>query len=149
MAAPLALHSYRMPAPLREAARIKSDHAIGFPQLLDHLSDQHREQRAMIPGRGADERLHAQALDIDEGGDRLSILAVQVGQEAYQVEVHMAFAGLGLKRVLIGHHEVAQPVHHGVEHVGGNDAVTQQCLLPLYPRRYHLFASSIGHFDTG
>ena len=39
---------------------------------------------AMIPGRGADELLHDQALDIDEGRDHLSILAVQVGQEAYQ-----------------------------------------------------------------
>src|SRR5215831_18727891 len=83
--APLALHAHRMPAPLREAAGIKGDDAIRFPQLLDHLSDQHCEQRAMIPGRGADERLQDQALAIDEGGDRLRILAVQVGQEAYQI----------------------------------------------------------------
>jgi hypothetical protein len=38
----------------------------------------------MIPGRGADELLDDQAPDIDEGSDRLSILAVQVRQEAYQ-----------------------------------------------------------------
>jgi hypothetical protein len=56
----------------------------------------------MIPGRGADELLQDQALDIDEGGDLLSILAVQVGQEAYQIEMHMAFVGLGLKSVLVG-----------------------------------------------
>jgi hypothetical protein len=84
--------------PLREAAGIKGDDAIGFPQLLDHLSDQHREQRAMSPGCGADELLDDQALNIDEGGDLLSILAVQVGQEAYQIEVQMAFVGLALKR---------------------------------------------------
>jgi hypothetical protein len=29
----------------------------------------------MIPGRGADELLQDQALDIDQGGDRLGILA--------------------------------------------------------------------------
>ena len=103
----------------------------------------------MIPGRGADELLQDQALDIDQGGDLLGILAVQVGQETCQIEVHIALAGLGLKRVLIGHHEVAQTVNHGVEHVGGNDAVTQQFLLPLCPRRGHLFASSKGHIDTG
>jgi hypothetical protein len=61
----------------------------------------------------------------------------------------MAFAGLGLKRVLIGHHEVAQTVNHGCEHVGGNDAVTQQVRLPLWPRRGHLFASTKWHVDTG
>src|SRR5712691_12798623 len=40
-------------------------------------------------------------------------------------------------------------VHHGSEDVGGNDAVTQQCLLPLCPRRCHLFASSHWHADVG
>jgi hypothetical protein len=38
-----------MRAALREAAGIESDHAIGFPQLLDHLGDQDLDQRAMIP----------------------------------------------------------------------------------------------------
>jgi hypothetical protein len=47
--------------------------------------------------------------------------------------VQMAFAGLSLKPVLIGHHEVAQTVNHGCEHVGGNDAVTQQFRLPFVP----------------
>src|SRR5215510_695445 len=149
VAAPLAFHAHRMPAPLGEAAGIKGDDAIGFPQLLNHLSDQHREQWAMIPGRGADELWQDQALDIDEGGDRLSILAVQVGQEAYQIAMHMAFAGLGLKRVLIGHHEVAQTVNHGFKHVRRNDAVTQQLRLRLCPRRGHLFASTKWHVDTG
>src|SRR4029453_3457388 len=98
---------------------------------------------------GADELLDDQALNIDEGGDLLRIFAAQVGQEAYQIEVQMAFAGLALKRVLIGHHEVAQTVNHGCEHVGRNDAVTQQFRLPLCPRSRHLFASSTGHSDAG
>src|ERR1044072_3042596 len=106
VAGPLALPAHRMRAPLREAAGIKGDDPIRFPQLLDYLSDQPREQRAMIPGRGADELLQDQAFDIDEGGDLLRILAVEVGQEAYQIEMYMAFAGFGLKRVLKGHHEV-------------------------------------------
>jgi hypothetical protein len=75
VAAPLPLHPHRMCAALGEAARIEGDDAIGVPQPLDHLSDQHREQRAMIPGRGADERLQDQALDIDQGRDALGILA--------------------------------------------------------------------------
>ena len=105
VAIPLTLHPNRMRPPLREAAGIKGDHTIGFPQLLDYLSNQDLDQRTMIPGRGADERLDDQTLDIDQGGDLLGILAVQMGQEPCQIEVHMAFAGLGLKRVLIGHHE--------------------------------------------
>ena len=61
----------------------------------------------------------------------------------------MTFAGFTLKRVLIGHHEAVQTVNHGCEHVGGNDAVTQQVRLPLCPRRSHLFASTRWHIDTG
>ena len=57
VATPLALHPHRMRAPLGEAAGIEGDDAIGFPQLLDHLPNQHVNQRAMIPGGGADERL--------------------------------------------------------------------------------------------
>ena len=68
----------------------------------------------MIPGRGADEFLHDLALDIDERRDVLGILAGQVGQQSLEVEVHVALAGLGLKRVLIGHDELAQTVHHVV-----------------------------------
>src|SRR4029450_12688132 len=61
----------------------------------------------------------------------------------------MAFAGCRLKSTLIGHHEVAQALNHVLEDIGGNDAVLQQCLLPLYPRRGHLFASSHWHADRG
>jgi hypothetical protein len=52
--------------------------------------------------------------------DFLSILAIKVGQEACEVEGHMALVGLGLKRVLVWHGEIAQTIHHEVEHVGGN-----------------------------
>jgi hypothetical protein len=47
--------------------------------LIDHLSNQDLDQRAMIPGRGANERLEDQTLDIDQGGNLLGILMVQVG----------------------------------------------------------------------
>jgi hypothetical protein len=105
---PLALHAHGVGAPFRETAGIEGDHAIGFPQPTDYFPDQHLEQRTMIPGRCPDELLHDQELDIDQGGNRLGILAVQVGQETGQIEGHMAFAGLGLERVLIGHDEIAQ-----------------------------------------
>jgi hypothetical protein len=48
-----------------------------------------------------------------------------VGQQPLEVEVHVALASLGLQRVLIGHNEIAQTIHHVLEDVGGNDAVTQ------------------------
>ena len=67
----------------------------------------------MIPGRGTDEFLHDLSLDIDECRNVLGILAWQMGQQPLEVEVHVALAGLGLQRVLIGHHELAQTVHHG------------------------------------
>ena len=59
---------------LREAARIKGDDAIGFTQLLDHLSDASLDQRAMVPEGCANEVLQDLSLDIDQGGDLLGIL---------------------------------------------------------------------------
>jgi hypothetical protein len=148
VATPLALHPDRMRAPLGKAAGIESNNAIGFTELIDHLPNQYVNQRAMIPGGRADELLQDQALDIDQRRDVLGILAWHMGQQPLEVEVHVALAGLGLQSVLIGCHELAQTVHHVMEHVGGNDTVTQQFLLTLCPRRCHLFASSQGHIDT-
>src|SRR5262249_44613486 len=37
------------------------------------------------------------------------------------------------QRVLIGHHEIAQTVHHVMEDVGRNETVTQEFRLPLCP----------------
>jgi hypothetical protein len=54
-----------------------------------------------------------------------SILAVEVGQETRQIAMHMVLAGLRRKNLLIGHDELAQPVQHGAEHVGRNEAVPQ------------------------
>jgi hypothetical protein len=125
VATPLALHPDRMRAPLGEAAGIKGNDALGFPQPIDHLPHQHTNQRAMIPGGGADELLQNQALDVNQRCDVLGILAWQVGQQPLEIEVHVALAGLGLQSVLIGHHEITQTVHYMIEHVGGNDAVTQ------------------------
>jgi hypothetical protein len=39
--------------------------------------------------------------------------------------MHIALAGLGLQRVLIGYCEVTQALNHVVEDIGGNDAITQ------------------------
>ena len=103
----------------------------------------------MIPGRRTDEVLQDLSLDINQRCDFLSILVLQVGQETRQIAMHMLLAGLGLKSLLIGHDEIAETVYHGVEHLGGNDAVTQQFLLTLCPRRCHLFASSHCPVDTG
>jgi hypothetical protein len=86
---------------------------------------------------------------MDEGGNLLSILATQVGQEAREVEGHRALADLGLKSMLVRHNEIAQTIHHEVEHVRGNDAVTQQCFSPLGPHGCHLFASLEWHADRG
>ena len=138
-----------MRAPLGGAAGIESHDAIGFPQLLDHLSHQDFDQRPVVPGRGANEVLHDQALDLNQRRDVLGIFAWQVSQQPLDVEMHIALTGLGLESMLIGHDAIAQTVHHVSEDVRGNDAITQQFLLTLCPRRCHLFASSQGHINTG
>src|SRR5215470_11947288 len=75
MATPLALDAHRVRAAFGETTGIKSDDAIGFPQPSDDLSDQHLDQRPVIPGRGADEVLQDQALDLNQRRDGLGILA--------------------------------------------------------------------------
>jgi hypothetical protein len=79
----------------------------------------------MIPGRGADEVLDNLSLDIDERRDVLGILPGQVGQQPLKVAVHIMLAGLGLKGLLIGHHELAQTVYHLMEHGGGHKTIAQ------------------------
>ncbi len=107
------------------------------------------DQRPVVPWRGAHECLHDLSLDIDERRDVLGILARQVGQQPLEVEVDVALAGLGLKNMLVGHDELAQPVHHLIEHVGGHETITQQFLSSQCPYGVHLFASSKWHADVG
>src|SRR6266478_10102804 len=79
VATPLALDAYRVRAPLGETTGSKGNDAIGSPQPLDHLSNQHRDQRPIVPWCGANEFLHDLSLHIDERRDVLGILAGQVG----------------------------------------------------------------------
>src|SRR5713226_7161645 len=149
VATPLALDAHCMCAAFGKAARIEGEDAIGCTPLSDYRSDQHGDQWPMIPEGGAHEVLQDLSLDIDQGGDLLGMLAVHVGQQPLEGEVHMAPAGLGLQSALGRHDKIAQAVHHGGEHVGGNDAVPPSCFLPLCPRWCHLFASSHWHADSG
>src|SRR5713101_2639943 len=103
----------------------------------------------MIPWHRADEVLDDLALDLDERRDVLGILPGQVGQQALEVEVHVALAGLGLKNVLIGQDELVQTIHYLIEDVGGDETIAQYFLSPLCPHRVHLFASSHGPVDMG
>jgi hypothetical protein len=132
-----------------ETAGIERDDALRLAQAIGHLTHQHLDQRLVVPGRGANEGLQDLALDIDERRDVLSILAGQVGQQPLEGEMHVALAGLRLQSVLIGHDELAQTVHHLLEHVGGHHTIAQQFLSPLCPCRCHLFASSHRPVDTG
>src|SRR5262250_66709 len=103
----------------------------------------------MIPGHRADEVLDDLALDLDEHRNVLGILPGQVGQQALEVEVHVALAGFGLQYMLIGHDELGQTPHHLMEDVRGNETIVQDFLSPLCPHGVHLFASSHWPVDTG
>ena len=103
----------------------------------------------MIPGHRADEVLDNLALDLDERRDVLGILPGQVGQQALEVEVHVALASLSLESVLIGHDELVQTIHHLMEDVGGHETIAQDFLSPLGPHGVHLFASSHCPVDPG
>ena len=120
---PLPFDPDRVRAALGETARIEGDDAIGLAQLMDYLRHQHLDQGTMIPGRGANELLDDLALDINERGDVLGIFAGQVREQPLEIAVEVALSGLGLQRLLVGHDERGQTVDHGVEDVGGNDAV--------------------------
>ena len=103
----------------------------------------------MIPRGGTDEYLDDLAFDIDQSGDVLGIFTGEVRQQPLEIEMHVTLSGLGLQRLLIGHDERGQTVDHGVEDVGGHDAVAQQLLSPLCPRQCHLFASWIRPANGG
>ena len=122
---------------------------VGLAQSIGHLTNQHLEQRSMLPWGGTDEVLHDLSLDIDPRRDVLGILAWQMGQQPLEVEMHGVRVGFGHQRLLIGHDELAQTIHHLMEDVGGNDTIAQHFFAPLCPRRGHLFASSHCPVDTG
>src|SRR5215471_12179702 len=103
----------------------------------------------IIPGHRAEEVLDDLALDIDEGGDVLRILALQMGQQPLEVEVHVVLAGLARERVLIGYDELAQTLHHLMEDVGGHETIAHHFFSPLCPCGCHLFASSHCPVDMG
>jgi len=96
----------------------------------------------MVPWCNTDKVLQDLSLDIDPGRDCLGILAWQMRQEPLEVEVQGVRVGLGLKRLLIGHDELAQTLHHLMENVGGDKTIAPQFLSPLCPHGCHLFASS-------
>src|SRR5262245_65344476 len=103
----------------------------------------------MLPWHRTDEVLDDLALDLDERRDILGILPGQVGQQALEVEVHVALAGCSLQHVLIGHDELGQTIHHPMEDVGGDETIAHDFLSPLCPHGMHLFASSHCPVDTG
>ena len=63
--------------------------------------------------------------------------------------MQVVLAGLGLESVLLGYDELAEPLDHLMEHIGGHDTITQQFLSPLCPHGAHLFASSPWSVDSG
>ena len=103
----------------------------------------------MIPWHRADEVLDDLALYLDERRDVLGILAWQMGQQPLEVEMHGVLVGCGHQRLLIGHDELAQTIHHLLEDVGGHETIVPYFLSPLGPHRVHLFASSHCPVDIG
>src|SRR5215475_4682403 len=101
MPTPLAFDPDRMGAALGETTRIEGDNAIGLAQAMDHLRHQHLDQRAMIPGRRANELLDDLALDIDERGDVLGIFVGQVRQQPLEIAVQVTLSSLSLQRLLV------------------------------------------------
>jgi hypothetical protein len=84
-------------------------------------------------------------LDIDERRDVLGILARQEGQQPLKIEMDVTLAGLNRQNLLVGYDELAQPVYHLMEHIGGHDTIAQQFLSSPCLEGVHLFASSKWH----
>jgi hypothetical protein len=154
VATPLPFYAHRVRTAFRETAGIESDDAIGLAQSIGHLTNQHLEQRLMIPWCGTDEVLNDLSLNIDPRRDVLGILALQMGQQPLEGEMHRVLVGFGLQRLLIGHNELAQTIHHLIEDVGGNDTIAQHFFSPLCPRSRdygsgNVYEMRIYTYDTG
>jgi hypothetical protein len=79
VAAPLALHSYRMRLAFGEATGIEGDDPIGFPQLLDHLPDQYAHQRAMV--------LNQATQHWYTGSTHKRVISMRLGHRVYESRV--------------------------------------------------------------
>jgi len=146
---PRAVAPHRGRAPLGQAPGSQGAAALGVPQPLGPLSPEDLAHRLVVPWRSADAGLPARSLHIAHRRAVLGRLPRPVGPQPLEGAVDVAVAGLGLQRSLRGPHAVAQPLHHGGEHVGGNAAIAHACLASRCPRRCHLCASSPWHADTG
>jgi hypothetical protein len=102
----------------------------------------------MVLWHNADEVLDELSLHIDQGGDFFGILALQVGQQALEVEMH-GVGNIGLKRLLVWHNEPGETIRHLVKDVGADETIVQQFLSPPCPQGAHLFASSRWPVNVG
>ena len=82
---PLPLHAHRGGALLGEPRGVEDDHPVGPADVAAHLGGQLAKQRAMVPGRGADEVLQAVPFLVVAVGDRLGALPLQIGDEPGEI----------------------------------------------------------------
>jgi hypothetical protein len=82
---PVALHPDRGGPLLGESRGVEDDHPVGGAQRAAHLARQLAQQGLMLPGGGADEMLEAVTVLVVTVGDRLGVLALEVGDEPGEV----------------------------------------------------------------
>src|SRR5262249_24509929 len=86
-AAPLPLHADGLLALLGEGGGGEDPHAARLAEALPDLAGQLGDEGAVVPAGLSDELLQALALAVVKVGDGLSVLALEVGEQAADVVV--------------------------------------------------------------
>ena len=117
-AAPLALHAHRGGPLLGEGRGVEHEHGVGPADRAGEMAGQFRDQRVMIPVDLADEPLDDLAIEVVAVGDRLGVLALDVGEQPGEIGPGMGAALGAGQRGGERPGEVLQPAHHAAEERG-------------------------------
>jgi hypothetical protein len=118
-------------------ANPEDDDPVGGAQIGPDLVGQFSEQGLVIPGGGADEVLEAVAVEVVAVGDRLGVLAFQVGDEPGAI-------GMGMASLLVADQasgerldEVNEAFDDPVEGLGSEVAFGEELLLAEFKSLLH------------
>ena len=135
---------YRKDTLLGEGGGVEDEHGVGPADLAGDLSDQFVQERAVIPIDLAEEPLDDLSVQVVAVGDRLGVLALDVGEQAGEIGAGMAAALGAGERGRERHGELVQSGDRPLEERGRDLAVLQQLFLAAPEARLHRWAPSIG-----
>ena len=139
--APLPGHAHRLPPLLAKRRRIEHDDRVRLAQFVAHLGDQRPHQRPRIPLGRADEVLQVPPVLVVPVGDRLDVLAFQVGQQPHDVLPRVLPLGRLAQARRKRLDKLHEPLHHATKRPPADLTLGQHLPLPHRKTSFHRLAS--------